>query len=121
MVKDSRVVEDLVNFHCYFPGGGRRPEEWSGQEYPSNWESLISDIDSLTREEGLDLDYIIAERNLMFQLGRKAISAAGSGRWNDVRRFASESQEHSQRMNEAITPIYEKLLERGYDSEELTR
>ena len=109
---------DINNFHCYFPGGGRRPEEWPGKEYPARWNKLVTDLDHLIETEGLDVKALRNERDSMFQLNRRALSTAHSNMEQGMK-LAEESSQHARTMDAMILPFYRKMLELGYSHEDL--
>jgi hypothetical protein len=109
---------DINSFHCYFPGGGRRPEEWPGKGYPATWTKLVADLDHLIETHRLDVNALRNERNLMFQLNRRALSTAHSNIEHGMK-LAEESSQHAKKMDAMILPFYRKMLKLGYSHEDL--
>lgn len=111
---------DINNFHCYFPGGARRPEKWTYKEYPAEWAKLIKDLDSLIKIRRIDIRALKKERDLMVQLNKRALRTAYSDLEQGMK-LAEESSQHAKKMDAMILPFYKEMLKLGYSHEDLAR
>ena len=110
---------DLNNFHCYFPGGGYRPNKRHGCGLPEKEAKLVADLDALIKKEGLDVRALKRERRLMLGLTQMAVAVAYSN-LEEGKRIAGESCEHARLLDAIIMPFYRKMIALGYTHEDLT-
>jgi len=112
------MEEDINNFHCFFPGGGRRPDEWPGEKFPEEYSKIVTDLDKLIEQEGLDVEAVKRERKLMRDLNLRGLGLA----YTDLEaglKLVEESEKHAKQMDKLILPIYRKMLELGYTDDDL--
>ena len=107
----------MNNFYMLMPGGYYRQlvEDCDDEEI-----RLIAAIDDLLASEFAGLD-VVAVMNNIVRVHRMIISAAETGTLNDQLKVVEETIDYITGEKEKLRPLFNRLVERGFDPVFLAR
>ena len=112
---------DMNNFYLYLPGGSYR--ECTGAKGAKERTRVMDAIDQLLAGEFSHLDAAKIYQTII-DASRAVADALNSGRFKNTKGLDQLTKPHieaSDRAREELRPLFEKLIEMGFDPKLLTR